>query len=150
MDFTAEHAEDLAEGAEATIDLIATLNYKRLAPVMIASTTAFKMTSRTISWILVAILLVVSGSCVRRARDPRLANLVQANDQQSISEQRLNINTASANDLETLPGIGKGLAARIVEHREKFGPFRRTEDLIIVRGISDRRFRALRQLITAQ
>jgi competence protein ComEA len=50
--------------------------------------------------------------------------------------------------LETLPGIGKGLAERIVEHRDKFGPFRRPEHLIIVRGISDKRFRALRDLIT--
>jgi len=58
--------------------------------------------------------------------------------------QRININTASANELETLPGIGRGLAARIIEHREKHGSFRRPEHLIIVRGISDRRFRALR------
>jgi competence protein ComEA len=52
--------------------------------------------------------------------------------------------------LETLPGIGLGLAGRIIEHREKFGPFRRTEHLIIVRGISDRRFRAMRELVTVQ
>lgn len=61
---------------------------------------------------------------------------------------RININTAGANELETLPGIGVGLAARIIEHREKFGPFRRPEHLIIVRGISDKKFRALQDLIT--
>ena len=53
-------------------------------------------------------------------------------------------------ELEKLPGIGKGLAERIIDHREKFGPFRRIEHLIIVRGISDRRFRALRDLITVK
>jgi competence protein ComEA len=53
-------------------------------------------------------------------------------------------------ELEKLPGIGKGLAERIIDHREKFGPFRRTEHLIIVRGFSDRRFRALRDLITVE
>ena len=78
----------------------------------------------------------------------------EANDQQPTSLQRtnqlININTASANELETLPGIGKGLAERIIEHRARFGPFRRTEHLIIVRGISDRRFRALRDLVTVQ
>ena len=63
---------------------------------------------------------------------------------------RININTASAKELEALPAIGKGLAARIVEHREKYGPFRRAEHLIIVRGISDARFRALRDLITVE
>ena len=72
----------------------------------------------------------------------------EANDQQST--QRININTATANELETLPGIGKGLAERIIDHRERFGPFRRTEHLIVVRGISDRRFRALRDLITVE
>jgi competence protein ComEA len=66
------------------------------------------------------------------------------------SPSRLNINTASAEELERLPGIGKGLAERIIDHRAKFGPFRRPEHLIIVRGISDRRFRALRDLITVE
>ena len=61
-----------------------------------------------------------------------------------------NINTASVKELEKLPGIGKGLAERIVEHREKYGPFRRPEHLIMVRGISDKRFRALRDLITVE
>ena len=63
---------------------------------------------------------------------------------------RININTASAGELEKLPGIGKGFARRIVEHREKYGPFRRPEHLIMVRGLSDRRFRALRELITVE
>jgi competence protein ComEA len=75
-----------------------------------------------------------------------------ANEQQSITaaQTRININTASANELETLPGIGKSLAERIIEHRQKFGPFRRPEHLIIVRGVSDKRFRALRDLITVE
>jgi len=64
--------------------------------------------------------------------------------------EKININNASAKELEKLPGIGKGLAERIVDHREKYGPFRRPEHLIIVRGISDRRFRALRDLIIVE
>jgi competence protein ComEA len=69
---------------------------------------------------------------------------------QSTTAKPINLNTASAKELEALPGIGKGLAARIVEHREKYGPFRRPEHLIAVRGISDRRFRALRDLIIVE
>lgn len=64
--------------------------------------------------------------------------------------KRININIATANDLETLPGIGKGLAERIVAYREKHGPFRRPEHLIIVRGISDKRFRGLRDIVTVE
>jgi competence protein ComEA len=62
---------------------------------------------------------------------------------------RININTASREELERLPGIGEGLAARIVEHRERHGAFRRVEHLIIVRGISERRFAELRPFVTA-
>ncbi|HYG10072.1 MAG TPA: ComEA family DNA-binding protein [Pyrinomonadaceae bacterium] len=61
---------------------------------------------------------------------------------------RININTASREELERLPGIGEGLATRIVEHRERHGAFRRVEHLIIVRGISERRFAALRDFVT--
>ncbi|HMH45456.1 MAG TPA: helix-hairpin-helix domain-containing protein [Pyrinomonadaceae bacterium] len=71
----------------------------------------------------------------------------------SSSQQRptkININNAPPSELESLPGIGKALAARIIAHREKYGPFRRVEHLIIVRGISDKRFRALRELITVE
>jgi competence protein ComEA len=103
-------------------------------------------------------------ACVKRSRVAISSNKsneqaaqttqTEANDQQSTSVQKtnqlININTASANELETLPGIGKGLAERIIDHREAFGPFRRTEHLIIVRGISDRRFRAIRDLITVE
>jgi competence protein ComEA len=86
----------------------------------------------------------------------------RANDQQSgdsphdvalvdqTNPERININTASARELERLPGIGQGLAERIIEHRERFGPFRRPEHLIIVRGISDKRFRALEGMIRAE
>lgn len=60
----------------------------------------------------------------------------------------VNINTASISDLEKLPGVGKVLAERIVEHRENYGPFRRAEHLLMVRGISDRKFRAIQQMLT--
>ncbi|HEX8775445.1 MAG TPA: helix-hairpin-helix domain-containing protein [Pyrinomonadaceae bacterium] len=62
----------------------------------------------------------------------------------------VNLNTASPAELERLPGIGKALAARIVDHRRQYGRFRRTEHLIMVRGISDRRFRALRAQVTVE
>jgi len=66
------------------------------------------------------------------------------------NSSQININTASIADLERLPGIGNGLAARIVAHRNSFGYFRRVEHLLMVRGISDRKFRELRPLITVE
>lgn len=61
----------------------------------------------------------------------------------------LDINTASPEELERLPGIGPALAARIISYREQYGRFRRAEHLIMVRGIGERRFRRLRPFITA-
>lgn len=66
------------------------------------------------------------------------------------STKQVNINTASAGELENLPGVGRVLAARIIEHRENYGPFRRPEHLIAVRGISDKKFRNLRHLIITE
>ena len=109
--------------------------------------------------ILFLALLFPLSACVKREHQLQTT----ANDRQTFastlnnpaSQQpeiaaRININTASAVDLEKLPGIGKALAERIVEHREEFGHFRRPEHLIIVRGISERRFRALQDLITVE
>ena len=96
--------------------------------------------------------LLLVGCVKRPTRATNLAAAIESNSPATFSnkQERININTASAQQLEQLPGIGKGLAERIVEHREKYGPFRRIEHLIIVRGISDRRFRALRDLVTVE
>jgi competence ComEA-like helix-hairpin-helix protein len=96
--------------------------------------------------VLPTIFLLSLSGCAKRSHQ-----VAKANDQHSqtvTDPPRININTASAKELENLPGIGKGLAERIIQHREKYGPFRRAEHLIIVRGISDRRFRALRDFVT--
>ncbi len=97
-------------------------------------------------------LALLASSCVkmpRRTPDAAApqATLARASDQ-SQTFSRININTASLAELEKLPGIGAGLAARIIAHRGQFGRFRRAEHLIIVRGISERRFRAMRDFIT--
>ncbi len=62
----------------------------------------------------------------------------------------VNINTASAQELEKLPGVGKVIAERIVLHREQYGSFGRAEHLMMVRGISDRKFRGLHPLIVVE
>ena len=62
----------------------------------------------------------------------------------------ININTASLETLEKLPHIGEKTAREIIEHREKFGKFRKPEDLLLIRGISDVKFREMRSLIKAE
>ncbi|MCA1555782.1 MAG: helix-hairpin-helix domain-containing protein [Acidobacteria bacterium] len=99
-------------------------------------------------------LLAFAGvsSCVKL---PRRAGVVSGLPTSGLTPTRspapntlININTASREELEKLPGIGEGLAVRIIEHRGRYGAFRRAEHLIMVRGISERRFDELRAFVT--
>jgi competence ComEA-like helix-hairpin-helix protein len=67
-----------------------------------------------------------------------------------ISISAVNINTANVEELEKLPRIGKEMARRIIEHREKYGNFRRAENLMLVRGMSDKKFREIRSLVKVE
>lgn len=60
----------------------------------------------------------------------------------------VNINTATVAELKTLPGIGDVLAQRIVEYREAHGAFSSIEELMQVSGIGEKRFAAIRDLVT--
>lgn len=60
----------------------------------------------------------------------------------------VNINTAPATDLEQLPGIGAKTAARIIEYRQKNGPFKKIEELMNVRGVGEKNFLKLKAQIT--
>jgi len=60
----------------------------------------------------------------------------------------VNINTASASELDALPGIGPKVAARIVEYRQKNGPFKKIEELMNVQGIGEKNFLKLKAQIS--
>jgi competence protein ComEA len=65
-----------------------------------------------------------------------------------ITAGRVNINTADAAALDTLPGVGPATAARIIDWRQKNGHFATIEDLMAVTGIGDKTFDALKDLVT--
>src|SRR5262245_14364035 len=60
----------------------------------------------------------------------------------------VNINTATVGELDGLPGIGAKTAARIVEYRQKNGPFKKIEELMNVRGVGEKNFLRLKDHIT--
>ena len=91
---------------------------------------------RIVALILVSLLLAACSSRIQY--EPPAA---------APSPNAININTASADDLERLPHIGRKTAEAIVAYREQNGPFRRVEHLLLIRGISEARFTELRPLL---
>jgi competence protein ComEA len=60
---------------------------------------------------------------------------------------KVEINTASQKQLETLPGIGPALAKRIIEYRTENGKFKRIEELMNVKGIGEKKFLKLKDSV---
>jgi competence protein ComEA len=101
--------------------------------------------------ILYCVALIANSACVKLPRRAEATGL-QATRSTRPAEvsPHVSLNTASREELEKLPGIGPALAARIVEHRQRYGSFRRAEHLLLVRGISERRFLQLRPYVTVE
>ena len=64
------------------------------------------------------------------------------------AKKTVNVNQASADELARLPRVGPSLAGKIVSHREKNGPFKRTEDLMEVTGIGEKMFALLKPYVS--
>jgi len=60
---------------------------------------------------------------------------------------KIDLNSASPIQLETLPGVGPALAERIVQHRKENGSFKRIEELMNVKGIGEKKFLKFKDLV---
>ena len=59
----------------------------------------------------------------------------------------INLNTATVEELKTLPGIGPALAKRIVQFRDKRHGFKRVEELLAIPGISEKKWKTIRDKV---
>ena len=69
------------------------------------------------------------------------------NSKDSTKNQKININTASQTELETLPGIGTSTALKIIEYRKEKGKSKNTEDIKNVKGIGESKYNKIKDLI---
>ena len=65
-------------------------------------------------------------------------------DEQPVSDGRIDINSASLQQLQLLPGIGETLAQRILDYREEHGSFSSVDDLLNVSGIGEKKLEQIR------
>lgn len=73
------------------------------------------------------------------------SNEIKSNNNKKL---KININTATKTDLETLPGIGESTALKIIEYRKEKGKFKLIEDIKQVNGIGENKFNKIKKLIT--
>ena len=83
-------------------------------------------------------------SRANRARGPGPAVVDTPRGETGRPGDPVNINTATAAELDALPGIGAKTAALIIEYRQKNGPFKKVEELMNVRGVGEKNFLKLR------
>jgi competence protein ComEA len=93
-----------------------------------------------------SVAVLLSLTALACGRLPR-TNVAQLEISPTVASFTININNASAQELEQLPGVGKVTAERIVAYREQYGRFRRPQELLMVNGLSDKKFRAIQAMI---
>lgn len=77
----------------------------------------------------------------------------RSNENQSkseVSEKQININTATAEELQEIKGIGPKIAQRIVSHRESLGKYTTKEQLMQVKGIGEKFFENIKDYVTVE
>jgi len=77
-----------------------------------------------------------------------LSYCVAANAQKQPPSRPIDLNLANVKELQELPGVGQVTAQRIIDMRQKSGRFHRVEDLLAVRGISQKKLDAMRPYVT--
>ncbi len=82
---------------------------------------------------------------VNNTKDIENAEIKNENTEKDSS--KININTATLEELDKLPGVGEATANKIISHREENGQFKTIEDIKNVNGIGDKKFEKMKELI---
>lgn len=82
--------------------------------------------------------------------EPAEAVQTVAEEPADAAEERLDLNTATAEDLQELPGIGEVIAQRIIDYRDLCGRFLDSEQLLEVDGIGEAKYEKIKDLVTVR
>ena len=93
------------------------------------------------------VTLVLCG--VLTAMAPAVVFGARAGQEQPAPKSTVNLNTATIDQLTTLPGVGRKTAELIIEYRTKSGGFKKIEELMNVKGIGEKTFLKLKPLVSA-
>ena len=104
----------------------------------------FYLTPQERKFICIVMIVFIIGAAVQLLFKRDIAPVRWA---KSVRQFKININTARADQLQMLPGIGATLASRILEYRQEYGPFKALEGLQDVDGLTAKRFKHIKDLI---
>lgn len=76
--------------------------------------------------------------------------IIESKDSQQEISKKVDVNTATQTELETLPGIGSSIASKIIEYRQQNGKFKKIEDLQNVKGIGDAKFSKIKEYVVVK
>ena len=110
---------------------------------------AIILTSITAAFICIIIGFFIGRNTTQQLRIPANNSIISAVEETNgLNSEKININTATAKELQLLPGIGESIAQQIIDYRETNGPFSTVEDLLKVSGIGDSRLAQIIDYIT--
>jgi competence ComEA-like helix-hairpin-helix protein len=105
---------------------------------------------RTRFFILLVVFTITFGGCARHENRAKTEAAAASTTRSGNNQPCVNLNQATADELKTLPGVGEITAKRIIDYRQRNGRFRRPEEIIIIQGFSEKKYRAIADLICVE
>jgi competence ComEA-like helix-hairpin-helix protein len=99
-------------------------------------------------FLVLSLVLGLTLTCCARSVERAKTEPIASPANRTVTDQPcVNLNRATADELKSLPGVGEVIAKRIIDYRERNGRFRRPEEIIIIQGFSEKKYRAIADLV---